>query len=52
MANATLLCTSGTRTFPNPVPMGLGTWKHVKNMVQELYDGKSNFQTIPKIVKN
>ena len=49
MANATPLCIPDTRIFPDTVPMGLGTRKHVKNMVYGLYNGTFNSQTDPTI---
>ena len=36
MTNATPLCIPETRIFPDPVPMGLWTRKHVGNMVYGL----------------
>ena len=49
MANATPLCIPGTRIFPDPVPMGLGTQKDVGNMMYGLYNGMFNSQTDPTI---
>ena len=49
MDNATPLCISHTRIFPDPVPMGLWAQKHVGNMVYGLYNSIINFQTDPTI---
>ena len=49
MANATPLYIPHTRIFPDPVPMGLWTQKHVRNMVYRLYNGIFNSQTDPTI---
>ena len=54
MANATPLCIPDTRIFPNPVPMGLGYQKHVRNMY-ELCNSTFNSQrdsTIPRFLMN
>ena len=43
MANATPLCIPYTRIFPDPVPIGLWTRKHVVNMVYGLYNSTFQF---------
>ena len=52
MNDATLLCTPSTRIIPDPVlpdpiPMGLGIWKHFGNMV--IYNSTFNSQMDSKI---